>query len=87
MKRIVILVIFLAGCGNHTAPRTSPNRPGGAIGEASGERDADLDGLVDGAFYVAGNFLGRSAATGPWWPTRPAKSTVLHNYTRALSIL
>jgi aminopeptidase YwaD len=36
MKRIVVLLVFLAGCANHGAPRTSPVRPGAAgVTEAS----------------------------------------------------
>jgi hypothetical protein len=36
MKRLVVLLVFLAGCANHGAPHTSPARPGNSgITEAS----------------------------------------------------
>lgn len=31
----VVLLVSLAGCADHSAPRTSPSRPGGAVSEAS----------------------------------------------------
>ena len=35
MKRIVVLLVFLAGCASHTAPGTSPKSPSGGINEVS----------------------------------------------------
>lgn len=31
----LVLLLVLAGCADHTAPRTTPNRPGGVVSEAS----------------------------------------------------
>ena len=52
MKRIAVLLVFLAGCGNHTAPRTAPK---GAPGVTETSVRAHLEFLASDALNGRGS--------------------------------